>query len=96
MNKKDWDRDYDAAMRRRELAKKAEAICPPHQGDPCVYCGDRATTPVEMTVGEMYVAVDALKAHLVDIKRAFGAGSLQVANAESLLAKLTALGAGSS
>lgn len=54
------------------------------------------TTPVEMTPGEMYVAVDALKEHLVDLKRAFGDGSLQVANAESLLEKLAALGAGSS
>ena len=57
---------------------------------------DENEVAVPMTVGEMYVAVDALKEHLRDIKRAFGEGSLQVANAESLLEKLTKLGAGSS
>ncbi len=53
-------------------------------------------TMVPMTAAEMYVAVDALKDALHDLKRAFGEGSLQVANCESLLAKLAALGAGSS
>lgn len=52
------------------------------------------TVNVPMTAGEMYVAVDALQDALSDLKRAFGEGSLQVANAQSLLDKLTKLGAG--
>lgn len=40
---------------------------------------DEHTTNVPMTVGEMYVAVDALQDALRDLKRAFGEGSLQVA-----------------
>ncbi len=51
--------------------------------------GMKSKIEVTMTDGEVYVAIDALKEHLVDIKRAFGEGSLQVANAESLLEKLT-------
>lgn len=53
-------------------------------------------TPVPMTAGEMYAACDALRAHLEDVRRAFGDGSLQVANVRSLLAKLAELGACSS
>ena len=52
--------------------------------------------PVPMTAGEMYVVVDALKEALPDLKRAFGEGSLCVANAESVLEKLARMGAGSS